>query len=145
MGSHEFGLKLCFNLVALVRQHSNNTLTIAKHNFGLSCMIYLSIQIMFSISDSSVYELYGMYVLRLVTHTQTSPFARSQLVPMLHEVPCPMPYYLYSFKLLDECKPMSKHMLCFVFWDHKYSWNTLGLSLEYSNYIPTVFHVSSYY
>jgi hypothetical protein len=135
MGSHEFGLKLCLNLVALVRQHSNNTLTIAKHNFGLSCMIYLSIQIMFSISDSSVYELYGMYVLRLVTHTPSSPFARSQLdmaalvevvevvglvamvgvVPMLHEVPCPMPYYLYSFKLVDECKPMSKHMLCFVF------------------------------
>ena len=31
------------------------------------------------------------------------------------EVPCPMPYYLYSFKLVDECKPMSKQMQCFVF------------------------------
>ena len=38
-----------------------------------------------------------------------------EVVTTVTEVPCPMPYYLYSFKLVDECKPMSKQMQCFVF------------------------------
>ena len=69
-----------------------------------------------------------MCVLHLVTHPLRKPFSRTQLevvamvetvevvkfVSLVRKVFCPMSYYLYSRKLVDECKPMSKQILCFV-------------------------------